>query len=233
MRLPALVVAACVLGSLSLSAQGHVFTQKFNSMHYSVNEVILGPGETLDAARKSRIEEEEAAHARGLKYQTVTAVFPAGARGLAGTINQPLEGLLTVMNYGGKKPEVSWRTENVSATDVGIPLNRDLLRTLVDNRIISKVLTEFAGMPVIFSNLELELNRVDFRGTRYYTFKDRSYVIDTAIIDSLYYTRDQRSRVVPGCKVSVMAMVDHVLPDAPLFVTARGAVNTISCPAGK
>ena len=108
-----------------------------------------------------------------------------------------------------------------------------MFRSIVETWLRRQVLTEFAGMPVIFSNLELELNRVDFRGTRYYTFKDRSYVIDSAIIDSLYYTRDQRSRVVPGCKVSVMAMVDHVLPDAPLFVTARGAVNTISCPNGK
>lgn len=211
-------------------AQAHVFTQKFNTMHYSVNEVILGAGEILDTQRQAKIVSEAQAKARGLKYQTVTAVFPQGAAGLHGNVSQPLLGLLTITNYGGGD-KIEWRTQNVFATNIGITLNTDLLRQLVDNRVLSPLLKELRQLPLILADMPLDMNTKDFRGMRFYTFKDRSFVIDTAVIDSLFYDEQQRARPLPGCKITMMVMPDRISPDVPLFISAHGTVNAITCPS--
>ncbi len=232
LRSIAIAMAALAAAVFAQGAQAHVFTQKFNTMHYSVNEVILGSGEVLDQQRQSQIVQEVQAKARGLKYQTVTAVFPPGAAGLAGNVSQPLAGLLSITNYGGGD-KVEWRTQNVYATNIGITLNTELLRQFVDNRMLTPLLGELRQMPLILAELPLELNTRDFRGTRFYTFKDRSFVIDAAVIDSLFYDAQQRTQATPGCKISMMVMPDRVSTDAPLFIGAHGTVNSITCTAPK
>lgn len=232
LRSLAIAMAAIGAAVFAQGAQAHVFTQKFNTMHYSVNEVILDSGEVLDQQRQSQIVEQVQAKARGLKYQTVTAVFPPGAQGLAGTVNQPLAGLLSITNYGGGD-KVEWRTQNVFATNIGITLNADLLRQFVDNRVLSPLLSELRQMPLILADLPLEMNTKDFRGFRFYTFKDRSFVIDAAVIDSLFYNAQQRAEPIPGCRISMMVIADRISTDAPLFIGAHGTVNSIACPAPK
>jgi hypothetical protein len=234
LRKIAVAFAFIAAATFAQSADAHIFQQKFNTMHYSVNEVILGSGEVLDTQKQNKIVEEVQAKARGLKYQTVTAVFPPGAAGLAGKVGQPLAGLLTITNYGsGKGKKIEWRTQNVFATNIGIVLNTDLLRQFVDNRVIAPLLSELRGMPLILSDLTLETNTRDFRGFRFYTFKDRSFVIDTAVVDSLFYNVQQRAQVKPGCKITMMVMADNVSTDTPLFIRAHGTVNSISCPTNK
>lgn len=219
----------CTLALSSCNVMAYSFTQFFNTPHYSVNEVILDEGEILNEATEKNIVNEVRTKAAGSKFQTVTAVFPFGSQGLKGPINQELKGLLTVTNYGQKEDSINFDKKDLHATNVGIFMNGPLLTQLVNNRVISSLIDELSKVPVIFADMELEQNSVDFRGTRFYTFKDRAYVIDAAIIDSLFYSTPQRAAAKSGCRITFMAMPDRVSADAPLFMSVHGAVNSISC----
>ena len=219
----------CTVALSSCNVMAYSFTQFFNTPHYSVNEIILSEGENLDQLTEKNIINEVRAKASGNKFQTVTAVFPFGSQGLKGPINQELKGLLTITNYGQKEDSIIFDKNNLHATNVGIFMNGPLLTQLVNNRVISSLIDELAKVPVVFADMELEQNSVDFRGTRFYTFKDRAYVIDAAIIDSLFYSTSQRIAAKPGCRITFMAMPDRVSADAPLFMSVHGAVNAINC----
>ena len=218
-----------LLSAQTSLSEAYTLTQYFNTAHYSINEVILDEGEVLNEEVKKSIITRVTAKAEGTKYQTVTAVFPFMAAGLKGTVNQKLEGLLTITNYGKGQDQISFSTQNLYATNVGIFLNRELLVQIVNNRVIGSLTKELATLPLIFTDMIVEQNTVDFRGTRFYTFKDRAYVIDAAVIDSLFYSTAQRAAVKPGCKITFMAMPDRASTDVPVFLGVHATINAIKC----
>lgn len=211
-------------------AHAYTFLQVFNTTHYSINEVILDEGENLNEELKKNIITRVQAKAAGSKYQTVTAIFPFKSVGLKGTVNQKLSGLLTITNYGHGQDQVDFSTDNLYASNIGIFLNNELLMQIVNNRMISSLISEFAKLPLIFADMTVEQNAVDFRGTRYYTFKNRAYIIDAAVIDSIFYNTAQRAAVKSGCKVTLMAMPDRVSTDVPIFLSVHATINSITCP---
>lgn len=225
----------CLLPALLFGAasQAYSFKTFFNTDHYAVHEVILNDTEILDNALKDKLIAEVKKHSRGTKYQTVTGIFPQGSKGLGGTVNQKLAGLLTITNYGSTSDKVYFYDRNLYAASIGITVNPDLLMQMVNNRVINPLLEELGQLPVIFADMPLELNSKDYRGTRFYTFKDRGYVVDAAIIDSIFYSEKERAAVKPGCRITFMAMPDRVTADFPLHMAVHGAVNAINCPDDK
>lgn len=228
-----LLLAPVAAAVMSVSAHAYSFKTYFETEHYAVNEVILTDKEVLDENLKKRIQKEVKAQTKGTKYQTVTGIFPTGSKGLKGAVNQKLAGLLTITNYGSGDDKVYFYERNLYAASIGITVNPDLLMQMVNNRMINPLLDELGQVPVIFADMKLELNSKDFRGTRFYTFKDRGYVVDAAIIDSLFYNEKERAAVKPGCRVTFMAMPDRVTSDFPLHMAVHGAVNSITCPSDK
>ncbi len=213
----------------SINAQAYSIKPFFNTSHYSVNEVILDKGEELNQDLQANIVKSMQKLAKDEKYQSVTAVFPAGSIGLKGNVSQKLSALITITNYNHKQVQINIRTNDVYATDVGIILNKDLILSFVNNRVTSSILDEFKQLPLILTDMEIEQNTKDYRGQRFYTFKERGYVIDAAIIDSLFYDQNARAQVKPGCKVTLMAMVDRLSSDVPLFMATHASVNSIKC----
>ena len=226
--LSAILLTLLALGA-STNSHSYTLNQFINTSHYSINEVILDRGEAFDVKTQEKITKDIETLAQGQNYQTVTAVFPAGSKGLKGTINQKLAGLLTISKYTQGPASVRVVTDNVYATDVGITLDKDLLLTFVNNRVMTPLFEELKQLPLILADMEVEQNSKDYKGTRYYTFKQRGYVIDAAIIDSVFYDEDKRENVKPGCKVTLMALVDRLSSDAPMYMAIHGAVNSIKC----
>ena len=229
MRFLSYLLSACLFVLSSPYANAYSFTQVFNTAHYSINEVILDEGEFLNENLQKNIITKVQTKAAGSKYQTVTAIFPFKSTGLKGSVNQKLSGLLTITNYGQGQDQINFSTQNLYATNVGIFLNHELLVQIVNNRVINSLVSEFAKLPLIFADMTVEQNTVDFRGTRFYTFKNRAYVIDAAVIDSLFYTTAQRASVKSGCKVTFMAMPDRVSTEVPVFLGVHAAINSIKC----
>ena len=213
----------------SLNAEAFSIKQFFNTPHYSVNEVLLEPGEVFTSALQEKIVGSMQKLAQDEKYQSVTAVFPAGSAGLNGNVGQKLSALVTISQYKQGSPDIKVLTDDIYATDVGIKLDRNLLLTFVNNRVMTPLLDELKQLPLILVDMEVEQNTKDYRGDRFYTFKDRGYVIDAAVIDSLFYDENARAQVKAGCKVTLMAIPDRLSSDVPLYMAVHASVNSIKC----
>ncbi len=213
----------------SLEAHAYSIKQFFNTTHYSVNEVILEKDEALTDEVQKNIVTSMQKLAQDDKYQSITAVFPTGSTGLKGNVAQKLSALITISQYKQGEANIKVLKDDVYATDVGITLNKDLLLTLANNRVMAPLLDELKQLPLILADMEVEQNTQDYRGQRFYTFKERGYVIDAAIIDSLFYDENTRAKVKNGCKVTLMAIPDRLSADVPLFMAVHASVNSIKC----
>ncbi|MBQ9275457.1 MAG: hypothetical protein IJ228_11640 [Succinivibrio sp.] len=230
------IILSAVLALTGLALQNaaaYEFTTRFKTQHYAVNEVILGPNDNYSSLLKNIILRDVQNHfPTGDKFQTTTAIFPYGSKGMAGTIREPTQAVLTTYNYS-TDPEAAGHTfmDNVKyATDVGIYMSQRQLNTIVDNRVINDLFHELAEVPLILQDFTVDLNTVDHEGVRHLTMQQGGYIIDVAIIDSMYYTPEQMAAIKPKCKVTVLAVTDRALTaDMPYYLAMHGALNRHKC----
>ena len=227
------LIRVCLIATIfcSVSAHAYQLTTPFSSEHYAINQVILNSGEKFDDQLIQMIVNDEAVNLSDGRFQTTTAVFPQNSRGMSGSINEKLVGIISVTNYGAKSNTVIVNDKARFATEIGIYFTLKQLTNMVDNRVIGKLLDELDKFPIVITDFEVMKKTIDYKKSLYYSFKNKAVIIDFNTIDSMFYDKKALNGVKKGCKLTIMGMPDRVLSEGepPLFMALHGAVNDVNC----
>lgn len=222
------VTATMLLGAnFSSTASAYTLTEKIDTQHFALYEVILGNGEEYNSSLKNIIANDVA---KKNKYQATAAVFSNGSKGLSGTIGEPMLGVITAENYAQNvSSNITFDDNAKHATYAGIYLTFEQFSSIADNKNLSKLISELVSFPLVISQVPLEMVSKNYRGELFYTTDSRSLVFDFAPIDSVYYTKEQIAKVKKNCRVNILAIADRTVNRIPFFISAHGAVNDILC----
>ena len=218
---------ACLFAN---SASAFVISTPFKTTHYAVNQVMLGENEDFSPTLQRQIEKSIKTQDTG-KFQTTTIVFPAGSNGLAGKINEKAAAVIYYADYEGQgNGEFRVIKDNCYAAQAGISISAEQLKAIIDNRTINVLLQELPSLPLLFSDIPVSMVSRDFQKNLYYTSKNRAYLIDLRVLDSLYYTPRQLGNVRADCKISFLGIADRAVhTELPYFLSLHGTINDIKC----
>jgi len=212
---------------LAGNANAYGIKAKFETQHYAVFEVILGRGEVYGQALKQIIAKDIASRA---KFQSTAAVFPVGSKGMSGTINEKLLGIISTENYDGKTSvTVNFDDRSKLSSYVGIYMNFNRLAKIADNRTLNTLIPELAKVPLVIEKVQVETVAKDYKGDLFYVASKGSLIIDFKVVDSMYYTRKKLEEVNDKCYVNILAITDRFTRDSPFLLAGHGAVNDIVC----
>ncbi len=228
MKNPIRTITLFSLLLFSLSSQAYQLNPKFETTHYGVYEVILDSVEKYDDSLRNIIARDLAVKK---KFQSTAAVFKAGSKGLSGTINEPVLGIITTENYDGSdKINAAYNNHANNASSAGIYVTAKQLSKIADNRSINPLMSELIQMPLLITDMDITLKSRNYRNQVFYTHASKALIIDFEAMDSVYYKKEEyRDKISDKCKVNVLAIVDRALDHVPYFVSAHGAVNNIDC----
>ena len=202
----------------------------FKTDHFAINQIILDEHEKLDSELEYLITRDiQTKNRLDKNYQSTTAIFPAGSKGLTGTINTQVLGILTVANYDNKEDLISFYTKPDYTTKVGLYISHDLLTQIVDNKVLNKLIPELAKLPLVITDIPVSIFSVDYNYKNHITSKTKAVLFDINIVDSIYYKAQDMAKLNDKCKVDVLAFIDRYIQGIPLFIAAHGALNKIEC----
>lgn len=224
---------ACAL-ALGLSAPAFAYQSRtaFESPHFAIYEVILDAADTMeDPNLETKITVEFLAKTKEEgRYQTTTAIFPFGSKGLTGTINEPMLGSLTIAAYGGEE-RYSFDETAKYAAFAGLALNMDMLKDFVDQKVLNNLIPELSRLPLLIKDIELERVGLDYNQTLIVDARNKAVIMDLSVIDSMFYSKEQmNTALTKGCKVDALVIIDRMLHGIPLFIHGRSSINYINCP---
>lgn len=225
-----------LLSCAFLYTQAHAYTLQtvFKTDHFAVNQVVLDEFEELDGELEYLIiRDVQTKHRIEKKYQSTTVVFPFGSDGLTGKINTPVNGILTVANYGSGEDKIVFNKKKSTSSYAGLYVSYDFLVQMVDNRALNSLIPEILKMPLVITDIPVSLFSVDFRNNKMITSKSKAVILDINIMDSVYYKAKEMAKLKDKCKVTVLSFTDRALPDVPLYIASHGALNNMTCPGDK
>ena len=233
MALAGLMLLGSSLGLVSNQAQAYQFKTIAKTEHFALNQVILEQNDVLDAPTQSSITADIQSQNRLDKvYQSSTAIFPYESLGYTGKINTPILGLLTIANYDTGKDRIYFNRNVKYATDAGLYISFDQLKEMVNRKALNNLIGEFKSIPVVFTNIPVSSTGYDPTiQSFFFTSLSDAVIFDARVDDSVYFAKkDFSQKILPGCKVDVLAFVDRMAKNIPLFMSGRVAINNISCP---
>ncbi len=200
---------------------------KFETKHYGVYQVILGRSEVYGQNLKKIIAKDVAS--RG-KFQTTTAIYPEGSKGMGSTIKEKVVGIITTENYD-RSPQVTvnFNDRAKNSSYVGIYMNFKQLSKIADNRSLSSLASELAQVPLVLEEVPITVVSKDFKGQLIYTASSGAMILDFIVVDSLYYDKKKLSEATDKCKVNLLVMTDRYTDFSPFFMGGHGAVNDLMC----
>jgi len=204
---------------------------KFETKHYAVFQVILGRSEVYGTNLKKIIAKDVAG--RG-KFQTTTAIYPDGSKGLDGTISEKVIGIITTENYD-RKPQVTvnFNDRAKNSAYVGIYMNFKQLSKIADNRSLSTLASELAQVPLVLEDVPISVVSSDFSGKTIYTASSGAMILDFMVVDSLYYDKKKLAAATDKCRVNLLVITDRFTDFSPFFMGGHGAVNDLMCDKSK
>ena len=212
-----LAYGGCIgLGLLSLSAQAYETKTVFQTEHFAINQVILGENEPFDGPIQSSITGDiQALNRLNKLYQSTTVIFPAGSQGYTGKINTPIEGVLTISNYDSGKDRIFLNRNAKFMTNGGLYIDYTQLVEMINQRYLNKLIGEFKSIPLVLTNVPVSVSDAT--------------IIDTRIDDSVFYPKDDYYKLHKNCKVDLLLFTDRIVPNIPLFISGRAALNRMEC----
>ena len=204
---------------------------KFETKNYAVFQVILGRSEVYGPNLKKIIAKDVAG--RG-KFQTTTAIYPEGSKGMDATIREKLLGIITTENYD-RKPQVTvnFNDKVKYSSYVGIYMNFKQLSKISDNRSLSTLASELAQVPLVLEDVPISVVSKDFNGKTIYTASSGAMILDFMVVDSLYYDKKKLEEATDKCRVNLLVITDRYTDFSPFFMGAHGAVNDLICDTPK
>ncbi len=145
-----------LLSCAFLCTQAHAYTLQtvFKTDHFAVNQVVLDEFEELDGELEYLIiRDVQTKHRIEKKYQSTTVVFPFGSDGLTGKINTPVNGILTVANYGSGEDKIVFNKKKSTSSYAGLYVSYDFLVQMVDNRALNSLIPEILKMPLVINKI--------------------------------------------------------------------------------
>lgn len=225
-QLGVLSLALCV----SSFAFGYETSTVFKTEHFAINQIVLDEHERLDSELEYLITRDiQTKNHLDKNYQSTTAIFPSGSKGLTGKINTKVLGILTVANYDNKEDLISFYTKPDYTTKVGLYMSHDLLTQIVDNKLLNKLIPELSKLPLVITDVPVSVFSVDYNYKNFITSKTKAVLLDINIVDSVYYKAQDMAKLNDKCKVDVLAFIDRYVQGIPLFLGAHGALNRIEC----
>lgn len=223
-----LIILLSFIGCTLNSVYAYTTNPKFLTNHYAIFEITLGPDEEYGVPLKNIIAQEAISHS---KYQSTSIIFPYQSPGLESTIKESALGVITTENYDkSKNAKVTIDDGAKYATYAGIYITFEQLKRIVDNRSTVGLIAELVQMPLIITDLKVDMVSKNFKGDLFYTSSNNAILLDFQAIDSLYYTSSKMASLKNGkCKVSVLAITDRSVAQIPYYIAAHGAVNDIKC----
>lgn len=221
------------LGLLSLNAQAYETKTVYKSEHFAINQVILGENEPFDGPIQTSITGDiQALNRLNNLYQSTTVIFPAGSPGYTGKINTPTEGVLTISNYGSGKDRIYLDRNAKYVTFGGIYIAYTQLVEMINQRALNNLIGELKTMPVVLTGVPVSATGFDPTTNGFYvTSVSDATILDTRIDDSIFYSKDEYYKLHKNCKVDLLLFTDRMIPNIPLFVSGRAALNHMECDA--
>ncbi|MBQ4245568.1 MAG: hypothetical protein II733_00250, partial [Succinivibrio sp.] len=175
MKNPIRTITLFSLLLFSLSSQAYQLNPKFETTHYGVYEVILDSVEKYDDSLRNIIARDLAVKK---KFQSTAAVFKAGSKGLSGTINEPVLGIITTENYDGSdKINAAYNNHANNASSAGIYVTAKQLSKIADNRSVNPLLSELIQMPLLITDMDITLKSRNYRNQVFYTHASKALII--------------------------------------------------------
>ena len=228
----ALAVSAAL--AAGTPAPAYEFHTSFASDHYAVFEVILSEGDMQKEDMSTVLSNDiKGISIQSGKYQTTTAIFPPGSKGLQSpTLQEPLEGVITYVNYSENPDNASivYNDKVKYTSNVGIYMSSEMLRSISDNMSANKILRELRQVPLVLTGMKVSISAEDYSKTRYLTIKNKAFIIDFKLIDSVYYPKEEFQNIKPNCVVELMGFADRLHYEFPLFMGMHGVLNSYTCP---
>ena len=211
-------------------AEAYESRTAYETEHFAIYEVILEEHESWDAELALTLSHDfKGQSALERRYQTTTAIFPHGSKGLRGTVGEKMLGTLTYAAYGQKNGEIAFdRTAN-TASKAGLYLSFDMLTAFVDNKALNNLIPELAALPLVVKGIPVTLSGHDYAKARYVTAATKALLLDTRVIDSAYYPLERLDGLNEKCTVDLLFIIDRLIPGIPLFISAHGTLNGIDC----
>lgn len=235
----ALLAAGCLALGLTAfaNAQAYELTNVFKTEHFAINQVVLGPNETLDGVTQSAITNDVRQQNRlDRLYQSTTVVIKNGGLGFKGKINAPIEGVLTIANFGTGKDRILFNTNARTMSDAGLYVSFDQLIEMVNQKSFTPLLLELEKLPLIVTNVPVTKAGYDRYAKAFYvTAYDPAIIMDLRIDDSVGYKVNSKFELNDTCRINVLTFVNRMVDEIPVFISGRAALNSVTCknpPAG-
>lgn len=233
------LASAIALGSMlftlsaTSTANAYETTTIFKTEHFAINQVILGQNERLDGPLQASITGDiQAANRLDRLYQSTTVVFPYGSVGYNGKINTPIQGVLTIANYNTGKDRILFNNKAKFSTDGGLYLSFAQMLELVNQKQLQQLYAELKTLPLVITDVTLKASGYDPTTKGFYvTAINDGIILDVRIDDSVYYDKSDYQKLRQGCKVNLLTFIDRIVPNIPLFISGRAAVNAMDCSA--
>ncbi len=229
-------IALFALCALCSSASAYELTTPYQSGHFALNQVVLEPHETFDDSLRYEITREVQTRNRLHKlYQSSTAVFPADSLGLKGPIGQQMLGVLSIANYSSGQDQIVFNTNAHSATYAGLYFSFAQLKDFIDKKALNSLIPEIMRLPLVITDIPVARSGFDSRGSFYLTARNLALILDLHVEDSVYYTKAQLHAIQGNgkCRIDALVFPERIVPDLPLFISARAAVNYMHCDPAK
>lgn len=233
------LASALALGSMlftlsaTSTANAYETTTVFKTEHFAINQVILGQTEHLDGPLQASITGDiQASNRLDKLYQSTTVVFPYGSVGYKGKLNTPIAGVLTIANYNTGKDRILFNTHAKFSTEGGIYLTFAQMLELVNQKQLQPIYGELKKLPLVITDIPVKASGFDPTTKGFYiTAVNDGIILDVRIDDSVYYEKSEYQKLREGCKVNLLTFIDRIVPNIPLFISGRAAVNAMDCSA--
>ena len=230
-KLAALLSAAALI--FCSSAWSYQITAPYKSAHFALYQVVLDAHERFDDSLRFEITRELQTQNRLNKsYQSSAMIFPYGSQGLKGTIGTEALGLISISNYATGNDQIVFNPNAKSASYAGLYFSFDLLTQFADNKMLNPLMQELLSLPLAVTDIPVSAAGFDSKGNFYVTARHGAILLDLRLDDSVYYTRQDIYSLKgrKNCTIDALIFTERAAADLPLFISARAAVNNISCP---
>ncbi|MBO8416399.1 MAG: hypothetical protein IAB19_08475 [Proteobacteria bacterium] len=220
-----LAAAACCS-----AAEAYELTTPYKSGHFALHQVILERYEDYNEEFRAELTRDLQVQNRMQKlYQSSAAIFPYNSKGFKGTIGESMLGLLSIANYAPGEEQITLVNAN-TASYAGLYFSFSQLKDFVDNKALNSLFDELLRLPLMVTDIPVNAAGFDSKGNFYLTGRSSAMILDLRAEDSAYYTQDEiRAIKANECKIDALLFIERICPDLPLYISARAAVNHISC----
>lgn len=212
------------------SASAYELTTPCKSGHFALHQVILERYENYDEELRQDLTRDLQVQNRMNKlYQSSAAIFPYQSKGLKGTIGESMLGILSISNYATGENQITLVNAN-TASYAGLYFSFAQLKDFVDNKVLNSLFEELLRLPLMVTDIPVSAVGFDSKGSFYLTGRNKAMILDMRAEDSAYYSKDEIRAIKAGeCKIDALVFIERAAPELPLFISARAAVNNISC----